>query len=141
METHPSPGPQETFFRKGRPWFLIGVAAGPRRWMDVSIELEFPPLPGSPWTPLCLRPQNIGQAPYSQTCTFLHNCCFRQSPPVYPLSTPFPIYQLVPRKGIPTETDFPALWEEKNNAKSVSVLHTAGYSVLLSSYVKINADS
>lgn len=45
------------------------------------------------------RPQNTGQASYSQSFTRLLNHCSRQSP----LPTPFPIYQLEPRKGTPTE--------------------------------------
>lgn len=44
------------------------------------------------------RPQNTGQAPYSQSFTCLQNSCSRQSPQ----STPFPIYQLAPRKRTPT---------------------------------------
>lgn len=117
MKTQPSVS-QETLFHEDSSWFPIGVAAGSRRWIDVSSELEFPPLPGSPWMSLCLD-LRIQARPHilRPPCA-----CRMAAPGRVPLPTPFPIYQLAPRKGTPTETHSPALWKGEDNAKSVSFI-------------------
>lgn len=113
METNPSPGSQETFFYKGRPWFLAGVAGGPRRWIDVSTERKFLPLPGSPWMLLCLD-LRIQARPHILSPSHV---CWTIAPGRVPCPPPFPSTSWCQERA-PLLREFSCFVGGRSNAKS-----------------------
>lgn len=94
--------------------FFIGIAAGPGRRVDISTKLGLVAHRGFPWNLLCLdlrkqvRPHILRPSHAYRTA----------APGRVPLPAPFPIYQLVPRKGTPTVADSSALREGKKTKPS-----------------------